>query len=392
MSYVRRNFDDEPEPPKAAPRVDATPSSPFAVIGNVGSPYTLKLRGYLRYRRIPNVFITMNPQLRQKYVTKAPVIPKLLYPDGETLLADSTPMIQRLERETGHLGRTVNLPEPAIQFLAHLIEDFADEWVTKIMFAARWFHPRDQLFGRKLVGIGNAFPERAEIADRFATEIMNRQVGRNPLVFGPTSNIHIINQTFDAVMSILEEHLAKGHHFVLGTRTRPTIADFALYGQLYQICVMDTTYSLKAREEYAGRAFLYCLRLDDLSGLGFGSSATPEEPKITSLPPTTLQLIRLVGQLYIPFLLANEKACRTEGADKVPFKVTFGDDWASYTGNAFRYQHKCLLWLREHLAHALRTASYENRTALESILKDAGCWDALVYGEEGIMEGEKVKL
>lgn len=189
-------------------------------------------------------------------------------------------------------------------------------------------------------------------------------------------------------MNILEEHLAQGHLFLFGTKTRPSIADFALYGQMYQFAIMDTTWSLKAREEHGGRAFLYCMRVDDLSGLGWDSKEAPEEPKITALPPTTIKLLHLVGKLYIPFLLANEKACKTEGAEKEkkPYKVVFGDDFPSYVGAPFAYQRKCLLWLREHLGHALKAANYENRTALEGILKETGCWDALVFGEEGIME------
>lgn len=155
----------------------------------------LEMRAYFRYRRLPVDFVPFSAALREKIVTKAPVIPKILWPDGKTLLADSTPMILRIERETAHLGRKVTFSEPAINFLAHLIEDFADEWVTKIMFAARWYHPRDQIFGRKLVGLGINFPGSAKDADGPATAFANRQVGRNPLVFGPNSNIHIINQT-----------------------------------------------------------------------------------------------------------------------------------------------------------------------------------------------------
>jgi hypothetical protein len=36
---------------------------------------------------------------------------------------------------------------------------------------------------------------RAKESDGPAKEFANRQIGRNPLVFGPNSNIHIINQT-----------------------------------------------------------------------------------------------------------------------------------------------------------------------------------------------------
>jgi hypothetical protein len=197
----------------------------------------------------------------------------------------------------------------------------------------------------------------------------------------------------EELTNILEEHLAAGHLFLLGTTSRPTLADFALYGQLYQFSVLDTTYSLKTREEHPGRAFLWANRIDDLSGLGW-EGGKAEEPSVLSIPPTTLKLLKLIGSLYIPFLLANNAAITARGGDKdkSPYTVTFGSTYPSYIGAPFAYQRKCLLWLREHLASVLKTAGYKERTALEGILKEAGCWDGLVYGEEGVLEGQKGKL
>ncbi len=69
---------------------------------------------YFRYRHLPHAFVPFNPSLRNKIVTKAPVIPKVVWPGsgGKVVLADSTPMILRIERETGHLGRKIVLEEP----------------------------------------------------------------------------------------------------------------------------------------------------------------------------------------------------------------------------------------------------------------------------------------
>ena len=93
-----------------------------------GSPYSLKLRAALRYRRIPHNWIVPPGYLGEGGELKAAdkgMIPVLQLPDGR-YWADSTPMILALE--TRHPGVRSLLPDdPTDRFLALLIEDFADE-------------------------------------------------------------------------------------------------------------------------------------------------------------------------------------------------------------------------------------------------------------------------
>ncbi len=54
---------------------------------------------------------------------------------------DSTPLIRRFE-ET-FKGRAVVPSDPVIEFIDYLLEDYADEWLTKAMFHYRWHYKPD---------------------------------------------------------------------------------------------------------------------------------------------------------------------------------------------------------------------------------------------------------
>ena len=106
------------------------------------APYSMKMRALMRYRRIPHLWVHGADSRDALSKVKAPVIPVMEYPDG-TFHNDSTPLIYDLEAR--HAERSVIPPDPACAFIAHLIEDFADEWVTKAMFGYRWLEEVDQI-------------------------------------------------------------------------------------------------------------------------------------------------------------------------------------------------------------------------------------------------------
>ena len=121
-------------------------TQPLRLIGSPGSPYSRKLRAVLRYRRIPHRFVQRGSREDLGYrEPKVVLLPMLVFPSsggGEPEVGlDSTPLIRRLERDFG--GRAVVPPDPAIAFLDALLEDYADEWLTKAMFHYRWSYPDD---------------------------------------------------------------------------------------------------------------------------------------------------------------------------------------------------------------------------------------------------------
>jgi glutathione S-transferase len=123
------------------------------MMGAPGSPYTRKMRAVLRYRRIPYVFIQQNtPEAEKLPPAKVPLLPTFYLPNeaGEVApTTDSTPLIRRFENEFESRG--VVPPNPAMAFLDELIEDYADEWLTKCMFHYRWYHEADATKARRVL-------------------------------------------------------------------------------------------------------------------------------------------------------------------------------------------------------------------------------------------------
>jgi glutathione S-transferase len=76
-------------------------------------------------------------------VPKVKLLPTFYFPsdDGFEAVTDSTPIISRLEAD--YEGRSVRPQDAAVRFVDLLIEDYADEWVTKAMFHYRWAHEAD---------------------------------------------------------------------------------------------------------------------------------------------------------------------------------------------------------------------------------------------------------
>ena len=96
----------------------------YTINAALGSPYSLKIRVLMRYRRIPHIWQHGTATKgRAAAKVKTPVIPVVEYPNG-SFHNDSTPLIYNLEAR--HQGRSVLPPDPARAFLAHLLEDFTD--------------------------------------------------------------------------------------------------------------------------------------------------------------------------------------------------------------------------------------------------------------------------
>ena len=91
----------------------------YRLIGSTASPYALKLRALMRYRRIPFDWVIMTRALRQATSHLRPnLIPVLQYPDG-TFRGETTMLAYDLDRRHGE--RSVIPADKAGDFVSDLL-------------------------------------------------------------------------------------------------------------------------------------------------------------------------------------------------------------------------------------------------------------------------------
>src|ERR1051326_1017261 len=115
----------------------------YRIFGSELSPYSVKVRSYFRYKKLPHEWVlrsSVNQEEYQRYA-KLPLIPLVVTPDGQGL-QDSTPLIEHFEKPPP--APSTHPADPALAFLSALIEEYADEWGNKPMFHYRWFYEPDQ--------------------------------------------------------------------------------------------------------------------------------------------------------------------------------------------------------------------------------------------------------
>ena len=332
----------------------------YAINGALGSPYSMKMRALMRYRRIPHLWVHGPDSRDALSKVKAPVIPVMEYPDG-TFHNDSTPLIYDLEAR--HFERSVIPPDPAHAFIAHLIEDFADEWVTKAMFGYRWLEEVDQIQMSRWLAFDAMKGGGLTTSQGFAEQFRARQVGRMAIVGCAAENFPLIEASTRAILGALEAHVVD-RHCLFGTR--PSMAEFGMYGQLSQLGV-DPTAQTMMRKGYP-YSFRWLLHIDDMSGIN-GEWDTQTLGADAPFAPIITAWLKQVGEIYMPFLLAN--AAAIEAGDET-FSITAMG--LPYTQGVFKYQVKCLADLRARYA-ALNNAA---RAKVDPLLAQTGCLEALL--------------
>ena len=329
----------------------------YRLIGSTASPYAIKLRALMRYRKLPFDWVLMTKALRKQTQHLRPnLIPVLQYPDG-TFRAETTTLAYDLE--TRHTERSAIPPDRAVAFVCDLLEDLADEWAVKPLFLYRWWDPQDQAYVSRWAGEEWSTSDAETGSPEEIEEFRRRQISRMPILGATAENKPLLEQSYLRILAAFEPHVGMAR-YLFGSR--PSLADFAWFGQLSEMATDPTP--MRIMRERAPFTDYWVRRLDDASGVDGAWY-----PREQALGAWAEALLKIAGELYLPFLLANADAL-ARSLGRLEMEV-----WGlPYVLAPFKYQVKCL----EQLRSKLTSLDSGDRAALRPILERTSCWAPLM--------------
>ena len=322
----------------------------YRIYGSELSPYSVKVRSFFHYKNIDHDWIPRSPAVQaefQKYA-KLPLVPLVVTPEGEGI-QDSTPILERFE--ASHPEPSVIPDDPALAFVSALLEEYGDEWGNKWMFHYRWHYQPDawstaERIAQQMMGAqGTLAVAQARAA------VAERMMGRLGFVGSNDGTQPLIEASFGKALGLIDAHLASRPYLLGG---RPAMADFGLWGQLYEAATDPTPGAV--------------MRASAPNVMGWIQRMLSPEAKgdfeaLQALAPTLMPLLTLeVGGLFLPWSAANAAAI---GRGDKSFTMSLGG--AEWTQEPQKYHARSLAEIRRKFTAAKGAAG------LEPLLASTGC-------------------
>ena len=320
----------------------------YRIFGSEMSPYSVKVRAYLRFKQIPFEWIIRSSANRGEFdsLAKVPLIPLVVSPLGE-VMQDSTLIIERTEREFPLPSITPDSTE--LVFLSILLEEFGDEWVNKLMFHTRWWHETDQASAARILAM-NLEPSFGKKLMEEEEQVKLRMVGRRDFVGSSLETAPLIEEYRDSLIRCLEQHF-QNRSYLLGGR--PCLGDLGIASEIYELSSDPTGAGLLRSR--APKTLAWAYRMLDPREDG------PYEDW-EGLAPTMLPILSEVGELFLPWSAANRDALSKK---KESFDVQLRG--RKYSQKPQKYHAKSLEALRK------KFSGFHEERKLREILEETNC-------------------
>ena len=331
--------------------------SALKVIGGQESYFTGKLEAYLRAKGIPyqNVPFTIEELQAVAVRTGFFQIPLVECADGSWLV-DTTLIIDYLDRLHPAPGTTPT--DPAANFIALLLEDYADEWLWRSAMHYRWSFPNSAEL------LSSWLAEHSPATDVSLAEKKAGWIARQKGIFvdgdGVTAETRAAvessyRQALDALETIFENR-----DFILGDR--PTQADFGFMGPMFRHFFCDPDPARLMRDTAPG-VQEWVARMWNMTPQRFASAA-----QIESIPSDLGALLEPMVSAYLPYLQANQQAV-VAGQEQLNYEAQ-GVTW---TEPAKPYR----LWCLDQLRKSYQTLDGAARARVADALGAAGAENIL---------------
>jgi glutathione S-transferase len=320
------------------------------LFGSELSPYSVKVRSYFRYKGIAHEWLprsAANQAEFQKYA-KLPLIPLVVTPEGEGV-QDSTPIIERFEAAAS--GPSIVPDDPALAFVSALLEEYGDEWGNKWMFHYRWAYPADCWATAERIALQMMGHQGPLAVAQARGAVAERMSGRLGFVGSNATTRPLIEASFKRMLNILDIHLSSRPYLLGG---RPAMADFGLWGQLYEAATDPTPAALMRAG--APNVMAWVQRMVSPKDEGPFESWQVLSPGLLPL------LAEEVGALFLPWSAANAAAIQ-KGDKSFEVKLA-GSSWSQ---EPQKYHARSLAEIRRKYAAAKGAAT------LDRILESTDC-------------------
>ena len=320
-------------------------SGTYRLFGAESSAYSTKMRSFMRYKGVDFDWVPRTTASEEdlRAVSRFSTLPVLVTSSG-FVVHDTTPMIEALEADKPEPSAVPD--DPSLSFLANVLEEYADTWLAKAAFQFRWTRKKDQKqAAQRAVDeyYGEDKPDDRKTLEAAAIERMTEQLPSVGLEgdLGPA-----IEKSFKKFIKLLNDHL-RHHLFIFGGR--PSIADFAIGGQLIQM-LRDPT-SAKIIEKDGEFVTKWCEFLAD---------AKPGGPfeSLEDLQETLIPIFKNdLSKYFLPWAAENLESA-LGGRDT--FEIQLGKD--TFTLRPLRSAARSFRELRKRFVTAQETEALKTFT------------------------------
>lgn len=205
---------------------------PYLLYTMQNSPYSDKIRAFLLYKKLPVAEHLENAETRFSVLqarTGKTMVPVVITPDDRAM-NDSTSIAALLEEAIPQ--PPTRWSDPETDAVAMLLEDYADEWLVRIMLASRWYHPADAAQNATIIACGLTHGVPGLDFQRAARDFPPSVLATLPKMGATPENADGWYAMVPRILAAIDAALSRS---LFLTGAAPHQADFAFYGQLNQV-------------------------------------------------------------------------------------------------------------------------------------------------------------